>query len=270
VATDHTLSDTVSELAQGSPIENELPTYRAISPRAILALLCGVLALFSIASPFFYLFAVLAVVLGFSADRNIQRYPDMLTGRGLAQGGAALGLIFGLSILTVSQVQGFFRLRNAKDFARHYAEVLKTGNLAEIMWLGLPPVSRKTVTPADVMEKMKAPKGREASVYEMKTSAIRNLKKRLDSSSDQNIHFVRIEREGNEGLTAIALALFEVHGPQSKEFPDAEQYALAHLKGTSQEGKAYDWWVEDVVFPYKPASADLPEKPVDDGHGHGQ
>jgi hypothetical protein len=268
VATDQKFSDTVPELAQGSAIENELPTYRAISSRAVLAILCGVLSLFSVADPSFYLFAVLAVVLGFTADRNIQRYPDMLTGRGLAQGGAALGLIFGLSIFTVSQVRGYFRLRNAESFARHYADVVKTDSLAKIMWLGLPPVSRKTVSPDDVWEKMKSPKRQEVTVYEMRTGAIRNLKKRLDSSPDQDLRFVKIEREGNQGTDAVALALFEVHGPQTKEFPETEQYALARLRGNSEAGKGHEWWVEEVTFPYKPASAALPEKPVDDGHGH--
>ena len=94
----------------GSVIENELPTYRAISPRAVFSLICGILALFSLAHPFFYVFAVLAVVLGLSADRNIQRYPDMLTGRGLAKAGAAMGLIFGLGVFTVTTVQGYHRV----------------------------------------------------------------------------------------------------------------------------------------------------------------
>src|SRR3954447_2179230 len=75
VATDQKTSDVLTDPLAGSVIENELPTYRAISPRAVLSLLCGILAIFSLAHPFFYVFAILAVVLGFTADRNIQRYP---------------------------------------------------------------------------------------------------------------------------------------------------------------------------------------------------
>ena len=267
--TDHKSSNSVSELPLGSAIENELPTYRAISPWAVLSLLCGFMSLFSIAHPFFYIFAVLAIVLGFTADRNIKRYPDMLTGRGLAQAGAALGLVFGLGIFTMSTVQGLVRSRNAESFARYYGEVAKTRTLADMMWLGVPPGPRASVSPEEVMQKMSANKKQDAAVYEMKTAPLRNLKRRLDSSKDQEIHFVRLEKEGIDGLTSIALALFEVHGPPTKDFPEKEEYALVVLKGTTQGGKGYEWWAEDVTYPYKPQTAGLPEKAVDDGHGHG-
>lgn len=268
MATDHKSSNVLSEPTESSPIENELPTYRAISSRAVLSVLCGILALFSIANPFFYIFAVLAVVLGFTADWNIQRYPDILTGRGLAQTGAALGLIFGLGMFTVSSVQGFIRARNAENFAKYYAEVFKTGTLAHLLWLEIPPVQRKGVSTEQVMEKVQSAKKKEAVMYEMRTGPLRNLKKRLDSSKDSGFHFVRLEGEAREGMNLVALALFEVHGLESKEFPEKEEYALATLKGTSEGGKGYEWWVDDFKYPYKPSTATLPEKPVDDGHGH--
>lgn len=267
--TDHKSSKGLSELPLASAIENELPTYRAISPQAVLSLLCGVMSLFSIASPFFYLFAVLAIVLGYSADRNIKRYPDMLTGRGLAQAGAALGLIFGLGVFTMSTVQGLVRSRNAASFARYYGEVAKNRTLADMMWLGVPPGSRASLSPAEVMEKMTTSQKKDAAMMEMKTSPIRNLKRRLDSSKDQEIHFAKLEKEGTEGLTSVALALFELHGPPTSDFPATEEYALVFLKGTSQGGKGYEWWADEVTYPYKPQTADLPEKAVDDGHGHG-
>ena len=267
MATDHKSSNVLSEPTESSPIENELPAYRAISSRAVLSVLCGILAVFSIASPFFYIFAVLAVVVGFTADWNIQRYPDILTGRGLAQTGAALGLIFGLGIFTVSSVQGYIHARNAESFAKYYAEVFKTGDLAQLLWLEIPPVQRKSISAEDVMKKDQAKK-KEAAMYEMKTAPVRNLKKRLDSSKDQEIHFVRLEGEAREGMNLVALALFEVHGPESQDFPKKEEYALAILKAMSEGGKGYEWWVDDLQYPYKPATATLPEKPVDDGHGH--
>ena len=71
----------------------------------------------------------------------------MLTGRTLAQTGAALGLIFGLGIFTMTTVQGLVRSRNAESFARHYAEVAKTRKLADMLWLGMPPSSRPSVSP---------------------------------------------------------------------------------------------------------------------------
>ena len=145
MATDHKSSNVLSEPTESSPIENELPAYRAISSRAVLSVLCGILAVFSIASPFFYIFAVLAVVLGFTADWNIQRYPDILTGRGLAQTGAALGLIFGLSIFTVSSVQGYIRTRNAESFCQVLCGSLQNGRSGPSL------VARNSSSPTQVM-----------------------------------------------------------------------------------------------------------------------
>ena len=54
-------------------------------------------------------------------------------------------------------------------------------------------------------------------------------------------------------MPVYALAVYEVHGPGSKEFPEKMQYALAVLKGRLK-GKQYEWWVDDVRFPYTPKS----------------
>ena len=100
-----------------SAIENELPTYRAISNRAVFSVICGVLASFSFADLTFLVFAVLAVVLGLMANVAIKRHPDLLTGRRLANAGIALGLIFGLTVITYTTVQNFILGREAAKFA---------------------------------------------------------------------------------------------------------------------------------------------------------
>src|SRR5579875_3187357 len=69
---------------KASAIENEIPTYRAISNRAVFSVICGVLASFSFADLIFLVFAVLAVVLGVTANLAIKRKPDLLTGTRLA------------------------------------------------------------------------------------------------------------------------------------------------------------------------------------------
>jgi hypothetical protein len=268
VATDYKPSNVESEWAPGSVIENELPSYRAISARAVLSVLCGALALFTLAHPFFYLFAVLAVLLGFTADRNIQRYPDMLTGKGLAQAGVAMGLIFGLGIFTITMVQSLVRVRNAKNFAEYYAGVVQKGTLADLIWHELPATQRRGVSPEEAMEKIKGAKKQDPTIYEAKVGPFRNIKKRMDSSKDQEIHFVKIEKEGEDGMTTVALALFEIHGTPTKDFPAEREHALAIMKGTKEGGKGYEWWVEDLRYPYKPESEAIPEKAVDDGHGH--
>ncbi len=268
MATDQKSSDLLPETTQNSVIENELPSYRAVSSLAVFSLVFGVLGLFSIASPYFYLCAILAVVLGLWADRSIQHYSDILTGRSLAQAGVALGLVFGLGIFTVTYVRGMIHSRSAASFARYYADVVKNRSLADILWLEIPPVQRKNVSPAEVIEKMQSTKKKEAMVYEMRTGPVRSLKKRLDASKESELHFIGLEREGTEGMNLVALALFEVHAPAPAEGPDPGNYALAVLKGSTEGGKGYDWWVDEVRYPYKPASLALPEKPVDDGHGH--
>ena len=213
------------------------------------------------------MFAALAVVLGLSADRNIQRHPDMLTGRGLAKAGAAMGLIFGLGVFTVTTVQAYIVSRHATGFANYYANLVKTGGLGDIMLMHIPPSQRKGMTPAKVLEQMSKSKREEAAMMDMKNAPIKNLKKRLEQK-DQEIHFERLEGEGLEGLTHVALALFDVHGPATKDFPAQEEHALVIMKGTAGD-QGLEWWVDDVRYPYKPASAKLPEsKPADDGHGH--
>jgi Domain of unknown function (DUF4190) len=269
VATDQKTSDILTEPVVASPIENELPTYRAISTQAVFSVVCGVLALLSVANSYFFLFAVLAVILGISADRSIKRYPDMLTGSGLAKTGVAMGLIFGLGIYTITTVQGVIHRRDAEIFAKYYADVLKNQRMAELLWLELPPSQRKSVSPEEALEKSQGSKRQEAAMFEMKIAELRALKKRLDSSKDQEIHFVKLENEGAEGLNLYALALYEVHGPSTKDYPEKE-YALITFKGLPEEGKkGYGWFEEHVSYPYKPGTAALPEKPVDDGHGHG-
>ncbi len=268
MATDQKTTNLLPETTESSPIENELPTYRAVSSRAVLSVLCGVLSIFSVASPFFYIFAVLAVVLGFTADWNIRRYSDILTGRRIAQTGAALGLIFGLSIFTINSVQGFVRARNAEGFASHYATVMKNGTLADLLWLELPPAGRKTATPKEVYEKYQSAKKKEAAMAEMRISPLKTAKKRVDSSKDSEFHFVKLEGEGVEGVTPVAIALFELHAPATKEFPDEHEYAAVILKGMKEGGRGYEWWAEEFRYPYKPATAVMPEKPIDDGHGH--
>ncbi len=128
----------------GSVIENELPTYRAISNLAIFSVVCGLLAIFCWAHYLFYLAAVLAVVLGMLAHRAIRRFPDMLTGHGLANAGIALGLIFGLGSGTFSTVQYFVRTRLAETFAKHYAETVQSAGLADVLTLHLAAGRAKT------------------------------------------------------------------------------------------------------------------------------
>jgi Domain of unknown function (DUF4190) len=271
VATDQKTS-ILNEAGTAAPaIENELPTYRAISALAIFSLVCGFGAVCSFAHPFFYLFAFLAIGLGIAAHRSIKHHPDMLTGTRLANAGIALGLIFGLVSATVSSVQYFVRSRAALKFAQEYAEIINRRSLPDMLWYNMGADSRKEKTPAEAFQEYETNRAKQAMLVDQKMGQMVKLNKRMATSTEQNAHFVRIEGIGEDeshgSLLVYALALYEVEGPSSKEFPEKQEYALAIFKGRSL-GRHYDWWVEDIRYPYMPHSFVAGDKPVDDGHGH--
>jgi hypothetical protein len=266
MAIDQNLSPPAPEAAPAAAIENEIPAYRAISPLAIVSLLFGVLSILSVAHGFFLSCAVAAVVLGFLADRKIQRYPDILTGRGFAQAGIMLGMVFGLGTFTVSTVQSYLRAADATRFAKRFAVVLKDEPIENVLWLKQPPFRRKDKSPAQLIEEFKTA-SKDPRMIEMELATVRMAKSRLAGAKGEEIHFSRLEAHGMDGLDAYAAALYELHGPGSKDYPLKEQYALMLMKGRTEKGKI-GWYVEDFRFPYTPSTYAPASKPVDDGHGH--
>jgi hypothetical protein len=276
VATDQKTStlDRANDPAD-SPIENELPTYRAISARAILSAICGGLAVCSFADPTFYAFSFLAVALGLWAHRAIRRYPDVLTGHGLANVGIALGIMFGLASFTLSSVQKFLWTRQAEQFGRKYAEVLKSPNLGDVLWYNALPDARKGRTGAQILEQAQTSKSKQQMMMDQKMgpmAELTTLRNRLAATNDEQVHFLRIEDVGEDsihgaGSQIYALALFEVEGPGNKDFPEKHQFAMAVLKGRSL-GRSYEWWAETIKFPYVPKTYVAPATPVGDSHNH--
>jgi hypothetical protein len=258
-------SPTPSATDQLPIIENEIPAYRAISAMAIVSFLLGLLALLSFANFTFLIAAVAAVVTGILADRKIQRLPDVLTGRGIAQAGVALGLIFGLASVTADQVQSYIRTVEARKFAQQYAGVLHKGSLEQAVWYRLPPQFRDEVKLDQVMETMGKS---DPKMWEEKTRVIKEIKSRLASAPGEQIAVDHIEHHGLDGLDPFALVVLRLSGPGSKDFPSKEELALMVVRG-KPTGKAYEWSLEDLVYPYKPNTYSLAVKPVDDGHGHG-
>lgn len=256
-----------------SPIENEIATYRAISKLAVAGMACGFLSLFSFAGTPFYAFSILALVLGILAKRAINRFPDVLTGAGIANAGIAMGITFGLISGTVSSVQTYILKREAGKFAAKYVDVIKSPSLGDVLWYNLHPSQRKDKSPPQMVQEYEAAKTRERMAMEQKMGPILRLRARMLSGPEQKIRFVDIEDVGvDEGRSSdiiyYALALFEVTGPPSKEFPDERQYAMVILKGQNT-GRKYDWWGDDFAFPYKLKSFTPAAKPADDdGHGH--
>jgi hypothetical protein len=270
VSIDQNLSAPPGQVRSSAANENEIISYRAISPRAIFALIFGVLSILCYTHVYFLFFAALAVVLGITAERRIQRYPDMLTGRGFAQAAIVMGLLFGLTSLTISTVQSFLRERQAKSFARQYQDLLAKGSLDELIFYGQAPVARKNTTPEKLVKDMKSANA-DQSMFMMQTEGLRTLKDQLGKSG-ADIHFERIENHGVDGLNLFAAVLYEVHLPKGakvneREIPADQSFALAFMKAAKEDGK-YQWWVEDLKFPYKPQTFVVPQAPIDDGHGH--
>jgi hypothetical protein len=275
VATDQRISTIDTESVASAPvIENEIPTYRAISARAILSVACGVLSACTLAHPFFYVFAIVAIGLGISAQLAIRRFPDMLTGQGLANAGIGLGLVFGLASGTISTVQYVVRSKQAKLFAVQYAEVLKSADKGQMLWYNAHPELRKGKTSNDILEELNArPSERRMAELMGPLAQFNGLHERLSSSKGQDVHFVRLESVGeDEGrgqeMQIYALALFQIDGPASKKFPEERQYVLVVMKARPV-GREYEWWTDGVVFPYTPSSYVPKEAPVGDGHDHG-
>jgi hypothetical protein len=275
VATEQKISTLdIGRESADSAIPNELPTYRAISTQAIFSVICGVVASFTFAHWSFYAASILAVLLGILAHRTIRQYPDMFTGTGLANAGIAMGIIFGLTSATYTGVQSYVRTRQAEKFAKQYVEILESPSLPVILMQSVHPDARQAKTGEEIAQKLESENPRDKMAVDRKYGETVALMKRLKSSKDEHIKFVRIEAVGDDEGTSneipiYALALYEVTGPGTKESPATQKYAMAILKGRLK-GRHYEWWVDDLKFPYTPQSQSYvpPAKATDDGHGH--
>ena len=106
---------------------------------------------------------------------------------------------------------------------------------------------------------------------DQKLAPLKSLKKRLESSKAPT--FISLTSSSRVSMTAV-LRSFTLQPPFTRSKSRRQgvcrekQYALAIFKGLPK-GRNYDWWVEDVRFPYERKTFAAPEKAVDDGHGHG-
>ncbi|SIN92462.1 protein of unknown function [Singulisphaera sp. GP187] len=267
MALDQDQKPSVSISAPISGIDNEIAAYRAISPAAILSLLCGLVAVLCFTSWFFLAFTVAAIVLGLSAERRIRRDPEIWTGRKMAQAGMALGLVFGLAAVTSTLVQDFLRSRGAGHFASQYADVLKKGSIEDAVFYTVSPLAREGKKPAEIYKEISAQA--QPGMPNEQLAALRNLQDRLSSGPGEAIVFERLEGHGLDGMNPYASALYRLQGPGNQKFPEKEQYALIFIKGATIKGRT-QWWVENSKFPYEPASYVHKQKSTtEEGQGQG-
>lgn len=257
---------------KSSAIENELPTYRAISNRAIFSVICGALAAFSFAEMGFLVFAALAIGLGISAHRAIKRHPDLLTGARLANTGIGLGLVFSLAVLTYTTVMSIIITREAERFSATFAKVLKEGSFGDALLYRIPAEQRKDRTAASMEQEWEKQKAREHGLAETKMKGLMDLRQAL-TPKDAHLRFVGVEAHGvdEERVDKVgyyAAVLYEVEHFDPKSGPAGGPYALALFKGVPS-GRHIEWYNETISYPYRPSTFQLSGKAIDDGHGHG-
>jgi len=269
VAIDQSSSTSSVDPAPMPAIENEFPAYRAISSMSILSLVLGVGSVFCFASLWFLILVAGSVLVGLLSIRKIRRLPDVLTGAAYARVGIGLGLLFGLSALSHLAAQEVLINLDAGRFARFYLNVIKDEPVSMSLWFQQRPDYRKTKSPDEIADELRKSKNPVTpDPYGEKTLGIQQIKERLKSQGEE-IRYVKIESNATDGLTVHANALFELAGPGSQQYPEKQFGLLQMLKGP--DGGKDDWIVEEIKFPYTPASAvaTVPKKTDDDGHGHG-
>lgn len=269
MAIDQTPTAVSAEAVQTPAIENEFPTYRAISSAAVLSLICGLGSVFCFADLWFLLLVAVAVILGIFAMRKIRQFPEVLTGTGLARVGIGVSLLFGLSALTQMLTQEITINIDAGQFARTYVGILKDDPLSVAIWYQQPAAYRKTKSPDELVDELKASKSPNGDPFQQRSEPVARIKDRLKTSGEM-LTYSQIETKAVDGLTVYANALLKLEGPGNAEHPEQkEEFALVQLV-RSPEADRLDWVVKEIVFPYTPRSAvaTVEKKAADDGHGH--
>jgi hypothetical protein len=282
VAPEQAFAPKQDSLAVPAAIENEIPTYRAVSALALTSAVCGLLAGLSFVSPWWLIVAGFAVVLGAISAWRIHVRPDTLTGRSFAHAGLAMGLMFSVSSVWYEFYSAYVLRNQSRTFA---GKVVKTLNFAktktpldttEVLWWMMPPDRRKGKVPEDARA--------EIAQIVKDSSTVRTIEENITQMSryagvDQPIEILEVENSfysDRDAYATVLLKVGEIHeGKQEEQLKKAvvgehPEYALLVLHGLV-DGRNFDWFVEQIHYPYTPRTYKaVPKKaePVDDGHGH--
>ena len=273
-------------LEPGSPIENEIPTYRAISAMAVASVIFGLASALSFTSWAWLPASLFAVIFGVLAIRKIAKMPDVLTGRSLAQAGLAMGLVFGLTSVGYAVWARMTLYSDAQAFAVKFNESLisaqKTSPLetSDVVWYMIPSEGRRGLTPEDAKAQLSLMLKNSEKVKSIDDS----IRAMIDQAKGVPMEFIRIEKALFHETTAYAAGIFRVgsgeqakheHKPGEAHDPDKERglgFALISFKGTGARSNPNRWFVENIVYPYVPDTYVIatPAVEIDDGHGHGK
>ena len=278
--------------------ENEIPSYRALSPLAIFSTGCGLLSVLCFVSPNWLVVAIMAVLIGIFADYRIRKVPDLLTGRSFAHAGIAMGLMFGASSLSYSYWSSFMLNRESMAFAKEFTKtlnVIKTKpvpDTSDVMWYMLHPNARSGISPEEARARISQMIGPEGSATIANIEAqVRQMAK--FAGPKKPIEIIGIEESSFQDGTGSATVLLQLSDGQSGAHEHAEDEAKtkSEVESHSRElgiigegaenallvlraipsSNGYRFFVEQVRYPYLLKSykvVPMKAKVEDDGHGH--
>lgn len=294
MAADPALAPKPTMIEAPEAFENEISTYRALSPMAISSAILGLLAGLSFVSPLWRVAAVLAVIAGFVADYRIRKLPELLTGRNFAHAGIAMGLMFGISSVAYNYWSSYVLERDSRAFAKAFTETLNESkktfppDTADTMWFMLHPEMRAGVTPEEARQQIAKITEGSAKVQQIEV-AVKQMARFAGTKNP--IEVVAIEDAFFQDRDAYATVLLKVgdgtnhfHDHPKQEMPksnskrasmvdeeiigEGAENALLVLRGVNV-GKDFLYFVDQIRYPYMPKSYKaVPQKPKDDGHGH--
>lgn len=238
--------------AAAPALDYVVPAYRAVSPLAVVSLVLGLFSVLCFASLNFLIAAVGAAVSGGLALRNIRRFPDMLTGQGIAQAGMALGLIFGMAAFSSSYLQYFLQKREATRFAEAILAMIREQPFENYVWYQAPPAEREKVTPQKALAEFRS-SAPDPMMADGQLAPYKSLKDRLDLPGQQ-VSLERLLHVGPDGLGVSAYALYKISGPTSEQVKQDEEYALGRFKANVENGR-YAWRLETIEYPFTPAES---------------
>ncbi len=261
------------------PIENEIPTYRAISPLAVVAAVLGAASALSFTAYPWEAAAILAVVTGFVADRSIKKRPDALTGRSFAQAGIAMGLIFGISSFAHVRWTDYALRQDARHFA---GEIIKTLDairtrdpveVSDVTWFMIPPAARRGMSPGESKTRM-AKVFKESELAKDIDDQIRRMCARAGKTKPFTIN--RIESAEYIVMSGYVAIILNVpkdddhahdHGKAAAPEPPGAENVMIYLQQVDDESKQ-KWFMKHLFYPYVPNTYKPEPQAPDDGHGH--
>lgn len=259
------VTDPQAEPQQGrdrmSVVDNEIPTYRAISTPAIASLGLGLLSFLSFANLWFLILAGAAILLGVVAIRKIGRYPDEWTGLGIARAGVGFALAIGLAAATHATVNEMVLRSRATAFAKVLEGQMRGSDFATFFSYHFQPSERSSKSPQEHIDEMLKAM-RDPGMFENEFGPVRLCHQKVAAGAE--FQFLRLEMVGMDDLTPFAHALYEVHDEKAGTPPE---FALVLMKARNVKG-AYEWWFDQLVYPYKLGTMGGPAVKIDDGHGH--